>query len=143
MKNLQLVEFLEYREACRFLSFIRSQTHELALRDYCAVFMMLEYGWKISELLNKKVSDALQFIEEGNAGHKPLQEWCSGRQPGALLFPGRGGREMTARNIQQRLLMWSYIGEFKPITPSILINTHRAAKLAAMFTGKSFEWDEK
>lgn len=143
MKNLEPVEFLEYQEACRFLSFIRSQTHKLALRDYCAVFMMLEYGWKISELLNKKVSDALQLIEEEGAGHKPLKEWCSGRQPGSLLFPGRGGREMTARNIQQRLLMWSYIGGFKPIAPSILINTHRAAKLAAMFTGGSFEWNEE
>lgn len=143
MKNLEPVEFLEYQEACRFLSFIRSQTNELALRDYCAVFMMLEYGWKISELLNKKVSDALQLIEEENVGHKPLREWCLGRPPGSFLFPGKDGREMTARNIQQRLLMWSYTGGFKPITPSILINTHRVAKLAAMFTGESSEWDGK
>ena len=128
MKNLEPVEFLEYQEACRFLSFIRSQTHELALRDYCAVFM---------------ISDALRLIEEENVGRKPLREWCLGRPPGSFLFPGKDGREMTARNIQQRLLMWSYIGGFKPITPSILINTHRVAKLAAMFTEESFEWDGK
>ena len=143
MRNFEGGEFLEYQTACRFLSFLHSQNDATAYRDYCIAFLILAYGWKISELLNKKVSDALQLIEEENVGHKPLREWCLGRPPGSFLFPGKDGREMTARNIQQRLLMWSYIGGFKPITPSILINTHRVAKLAAMFTGESFEWDGK
>lgn len=134
--------FLSYETARSFLRHIRQYDADpVSFRDYCIVFMLLEYGWRLGELLDKRVADGRLVAEGRQPGWLLMEALCEDRRADDYLFPGRNGRKMTARNAQLRLEAWAESGGFGKINANMLVNTCRVRHLCRKFTIDSFEWE--
>lgn len=88
----------------------------IARRDLTLFYVIYSCGLRVSEAVRLKVED-IDFAEgalrvRGNGARniplhpattRLLKEYIAERQPQGYLFPGRGGRPLTARNVEMRL----------------------------------------